>query len=55
MSSKYHSASHAKYLIQYHIIWCPKFRFSVLTGDIETKLKEILQNICVGIGIALKL
>ena len=44
MSSKYHSASHAKYLIQYHIIWCPKFRFSVLTGDIETKLKEIGSN-----------
>ena len=51
MSSKYHSASHAKYLIQYHIIWCPKFRFSVLTGDIETKLKEILQNICVRYSI----
>ena len=51
MSSKYHSASHSKYLIQYHIIWCPKFRFSVLTGDIETKLKEILQNICVRYSI----
>lgn len=54
MSSKYHSASHAKYLIQYHIIWCPKFRFSVLTGDIETKLKEILQNICVGYRYSIK-
>ena len=32
---QYHSASHCKYLIQYHIIWCPKFRFSVLRGDVE--------------------
>ena len=43
---QYHSASHCKYLIQYHIIWCPEFRFSVLKGDAEDRLKQILQNIC---------
>lgn len=43
---QYHSASHCKYLIQYHIIWCPKFRFSVLKGNIEDILKQILQKIC---------
>jgi putative transposase len=43
---QYHSASHCKYLIQYHIIWCPKFRFSVLRGDVEDTLKLILQRIC---------
>ena len=42
----YHSTSHCKYLIQYHIIWCPKFRFSVFKGDIENALKQILQKIC---------
>ena len=43
---QYHSASHCKYLIQYHIIWCPEFRFSVLKGDVEDRLKQILQKIC---------
>ena len=43
---KYHSASHCKYLIQYHIIWCPKFRFSVLKGTVEDTLKQMLQTIC---------
>ena len=38
---QYHSASHCKYLIQYHIIWCPKFRFSVLKGNVEDTLKSI--------------
>ena len=42
----YHRASHCKYLIQYHIIWCPKFRFSVLEGNVELVLKQILQNLC---------
>ena len=45
-TDNYHRASHCKYLIQYHIIWCPKFRFSVLKGNVEETLKQILQKIC---------
>ena len=43
---KYHSALHCKYLTQYHIIWCPKFRFLVLKGNVDNSLKQILQKIC---------
>lgn len=43
---QYHSASHCKYLIQYHIIWYPKFRFSILQGNVDATLKQILQKIC---------
>ena len=43
---QYHGAYHCKYLIQYHIIWCPKFRFPVLKENIEASLKQILHNIC---------
>ena len=43
---KYHNASHCKYLIQYHIIWCPEFRFSVLKVNVDNTLKQILQKIC---------
>ena len=39
---QYHSASHCKYLTQYHIIWCPKFRFSVLQKGADDKLKTYL-------------
>lgn len=46
MNEKYHSGAHCKYLTQYHVIWCPKFRFSVLRGDVEKRLKEILAEIC---------
>ena len=55
MSRKpYHSASHCKYLIQYHIIWCPKFRFSVLHGKADITLKQILQKICEDYGYRIK-
>ena len=45
-NEQYHSASHCKYLIQYHIIWYPKLSFSVLKGNVEDALKLILQKIC---------
>ncbi len=41
-----HSSSYCKYLIQYHIIWCPKFRYPVLKNGIDITLKEILRDIC---------
>ena len=46
MSEKqYHSASHCKYLIQYHIIWCPKFRFSVLQENVDTSEATVIKYI----------
>lgn len=51
---QYHSGSHCKYLIQYHIICCTKFRFSVLKGNIEIVLKQILQKVCDDHGYRIK-
>lgn len=33
------------YSIQYHMVWCIKYRHKVLENDIEKDLKEILINI----------
>lgn len=45
MDNNYKTLNHCKYLCQYHLIWCPKFRFNVLKGDIEIELKRILNEI----------
>ncbi len=34
------------YSCKYHIIWCPKYRRKVLQGNIEKRLKEIIQQTC---------
>ena len=33
------------YSIQYHMVWCVKYRHEILVADIEKDLKEILRNI----------
>ena len=43
---QYHSASHCKYLTQYHVVWCTKYRYRVLVGEVKNNLKDILMNIC---------
>ncbi|MCQ2501885.1 MAG: IS200/IS605 family transposase [Lachnospiraceae bacterium] len=33
------------YSLQYHIVWCTKYRKSVLKGDTEARCRELLQEI----------
>jgi len=34
------------YSCKYHVVWCPKYRRKVLTGDIEARLKELIEQTC---------
>ena len=33
------------YSIQYHLVWCTKYRHRILSDEIENKLKEIISEI----------
>jgi len=46
MNNEYKSLNHCKYLVQYHFVWCPKFRFKVLKKEIGQSLQNILIDIC---------
>ena len=37
--------SHCFHICQYHLIWCPKFRYPVLTGPVKIRLKEVFREI----------
>ena len=43
---KYKSNHNLVYHCVYHVIWCPKYRRRVLTGQIEIRLKEIITITC---------
>ena len=38
------------YSIQYHIVWCVKYRHKVLNGQVEARLIEILKQIAIDNG-----
>lgn len=44
-AKRYKSSEHLTYSCQYHVIFCPKYRRSVLVDPVDTRLKEILQDV----------
>lgn len=42
---QYHTKAHLVYSCQYHVIFCPKYRRKVLTGEIEKRLSEIFAEV----------
>lgn len=42
---KYHTSEHLVFSCQYHVIFCPKYRRSVLTEPYDARLKEMFLEI----------
>ncbi|MFH1454698.1 MAG: transposase, partial [Armatimonadota bacterium] len=41
---KYKQARRHIYLLNYHLIWCPKRRKPVLTGKVKNRLRQIVEE-----------
>ena len=41
---------HAVYQINYHMVWCPKFRHPVLAGEVGQRLAELIPRIVAELG-----
>jgi putative transposase len=49
--TRWTTSSHAIFNINYHLVWCPKYRRKVLSGEVETRLKELLLEKAGELGI----
>ncbi len=38
--------AHAAYECKYHLVWCPKYRFRILTGDVGRSARDIIKQLC---------
>ncbi len=43
---KYKSNRNVFYSCKYHVVWCPKYRRKVLAEPIDSRLKEIIHQVC---------
>jgi putative transposase len=48
--SKFKSNNNITYLCKYHVVWCPKYRRKVLIHEVDSRLKEILMEVCAEFG-----
>ena len=40
------SNNNVTYRCHYHVIWCPKYRRKVIDGAVDTRLKQIIRDVC---------
>ena len=43
---EYRTGPHTKYKIEYHFVWVTKYRYEVLTGEIATRVRELVRQTC---------
>ena len=53
-SQRWKRSSKSVYNVGYHLIWCPKYRRSVLIGNIDTRLKELMLLKAKELGITIE-
>jgi len=44
--SRYRKGSHSVYQCHYHFVFIPKYRKPVLKGEVGTRLRELIREIC---------
>jgi putative transposase len=42
----YRSNRNVVYSAKYHLVWCPKYRRRVLVAAVETRLVEVIREVC---------
>lgn len=43
---RYKSNHNIIYSCKYHVVWCPKYRRSVLIDGVDVRLKELITEVC---------
>ena len=43
---EYRKGSHSTYDLKYHIVFCTKYRYRVLTGQVAIRAREVIREVC---------
>lgn len=42
----YRTSAHTRFDIKYHFVWTTKYRKAVLTGEVATRLRDLVREVC---------
>src|SRR3954449_2576541 len=54
MDARYRQNAGATYSLNYHIVWCPKYRRAVLTDAVADRLKALLSEKSAELGMGIQ-
>lgn len=47
----YRTTSHSKYDLKAHVVFAPKYRKRILTGQIGLKIRDLIRQVCTEIDV----
>ena len=54
MHVRWKTSRHSIFNVNYHLIWCPKYRRRVIVGEVELRLVELLREKAVEMGVSIE-
>ena len=51
--NQFKKLAHAVWQCKYHVVWCPKYLFRILRGEIGRSIREIIRQLCEWRGIVI--
>ena len=48
---QYDKGKHCVFYHRYHVVWSTKYRYKVLTGEIQRRVGEIIKRVCSENGV----
>ena len=49
----YSTGSHTLFHHSYHIVWAPRYRYKVLHGEVRTRVRDIIRQVCAEMGVTI--
>jgi putative transposase len=53
MEERYAKNAGAVFSLKYHLVWCPKYRRPVLTGEVDGRLRQLLSEKAAELGMTI--
>ena len=50
--SRFKKQSHSVYECKYHVVWCPKYRYRILEGELALAVEKRVRDVCAWKGVA---
>ncbi|MFP4453025.1 MAG: IS200/IS605 family transposase [Desulfobacterales bacterium] len=44
--NRFKKLAHAVWECKYRVVWCPKYRFKILQGDVGRSMRDIIRQLC---------
>src|SRR5665213_3180716 len=51
--AEYRHSAHATFDLKYHVVWCTKYRYKILSGRMAERARDLIRQVCQSRDVAI--